>query len=186
MTLPKWNVAGVVPPVRPGSDPTGLDRSPYRVTLDELVNTFATSADRSLILQGLLNYRMALYALGISNGIQWIDGSFVEDTETLESRPPNDIDVVSYVSLPTGQTQQTLFPQLKPLQDRNHTKATYKVDAFVFVAPQINMRNICYWYSLYSHRRDGLWKGFAEVELNPSDDNAAQASLTQVVTAGFP
>lgn len=185
LTIPDWNMAGIIPPVRPGGDPAGVDRSPYRVNLEQLIAKFCTSTERAEILQGLLNYRMALYGLGITTGFQWVDGSFVENIEDLEARAPNDVDVVSYIVLPAGQTQATLFPTLRPLQDRANTKATYKVDAFIRVAPQVTIRDVCYWYSLWSHRRDGLWKGFAEVDLDPTADVAAQANLTQAIAAGF-
>lgn len=178
-------MAGIIPPVRPGESPTGLDRSPYRVTMDELILKYAISSDRAMILQGLLNYRMALHGLGVTTGSQWIDGSFVENIEDLETRSPNDVDVVSFIALPASQTQATLFPSLMPLMDKNHTKAVYKVDAAILVASQISIRSICYWYSVWSHRRNGLWKGFVEIDLNPSGDAVAQSSLTKAIAAGF-
>lgn len=39
------------------------------------------------------------------------------------------------------------------------------------------VQNIAYWYSMWSHRRDGLWKGFVQVDLNPSQDADARAVL---------
>ncbi|WHZ35478.1 hypothetical protein QNI11_00385 [Sagittula sp. MA-2] len=153
--------------------------------MNDLVQSFALTKERGDILQGLINYRAALYGLGITVGFQWVDGSFVENIEDLEARPPNDVDVVSYVELPTGQTQMSIFPHLKPLQDRKQSKATYKVDGFVFVVPQLDIRRVCYWYSLFSHRRNGLWKGFAEVLLDPSDDQTAQDELNKIAASGF-
>ena len=40
------------------------------------------------------------------------------------------------------------------------------------------IRRIAYWYSMWSHRRDGLWKGFVQVDLDPSQDGLAQKILT--------
>ena len=30
------------------------------------------------------------------------------------------------------------------------------------------IKNISYWYSMWSHRRDGLWKGVVPVNLDPA------------------
>jgi len=178
-------MAGILPPVRPGSDPAGPDRSPYNVSLNDLVNRFATSPERAQILGGLLQYRTDLYATGIVDGFQWVNGSFLEDVETNDNRPPNDIDVVTYIVIPTGTSQAALLPALAPLMDKKATKAKYKVDAHVFSLQQVTIPIICYWYSLWSHRRDGLWKGFAQVALDPASDTTAQAALAQVKASGF-
>lgn len=42
---------------------------------------------------------------------------------------------------------------------------------------QWQVKNIAYWYSLWSHRRDGLWKGFVQVDLDPAQDGDARAVL---------
>jgi hypothetical protein len=53
------------------------------------------------------------------------------------------------------------------------------------ILPQISVDQVCYWYSLWSHRRgDQLWKGFAEVDLDPSDDVNAEAVLKAKLDAG--
>ena len=41
----------------------------------------------------------------------------------------------------------------------------------------LQVQSITYWYSMWSHRRDGLWKGFVQVDLNPSQDADARAVL---------
>ncbi len=178
-------MAGALPPVRPGASPAGPDRSPYAVSLHDLVNRFATSPERAAILEGLIDYRADLYATGIVDGFQWVNGSFLEDIETNQSRPPNDVDVVTYIVIPTGTSQASLLPALAPLMDKNATKAKYKVDAHVFSLHQVTIPNVCYWYSLWSHRRDGLWKGFAQLPLDPVNDSAAQTALAQVTASGF-
>lgn len=178
-------MAGVLPPVRPGTHPAGPDRSPYTISLYDLVNRFATSPERAAILNGLIDYRTDLYAAGVVDGFQWVNGSFLEDIETTESRPPNDVDVVTYIVIPNGVSQTTLLPALVPLMDKSVTKAKYKVDAHIFSLRQVTIPNVCYWYSLWSHRRDGLWKGFAQIPLDPANDSAAQTALTQVTISGF-
>ena len=107
--IPTWTIAGVLPPIRPGQLGHSPDRSPYCVSLREVVEEFASSPKRIAILKELLDYRAALHQLGLISGFQWLDGSFMEDVETQESRSPNDVDVVTYFSLPSGETQATLF-----------------------------------------------------------------------------
>jgi hypothetical protein len=36
---------------------------------------------------------------------------------------------------------------------------------------------VAYWYSMWSHRRDGMWKGFVQIDLSPSEDTPALAIL---------
>ena len=57
------------------------------------------------LLQGFLNYRKKLHELGLVQGVQWLDGSFVENIEVLESRAPNDCVGLGFsgsVGLPLG------------------------------------------------------------------------------------
>jgi hypothetical protein len=96
--IPDWLPTGVLPPINPVS-PTTVDRSPYRVTLTDLVLRFNTSSERREILTGLLSFRKALHGLGLNSGFQWLDGSFLEDIVTTDSRPPRDIDVVTFYHL---------------------------------------------------------------------------------------
>lgn len=71
-------------------------------TLLDVVMRFGTSGERRHVLQGWLAHRAALHHLGLVSGFQWIDGSFVEDVETLRGRAPNDVDVVSFVDAPAA------------------------------------------------------------------------------------
>jgi hypothetical protein len=179
MTIPAWNAAGVLPPIRPGAPGSSPDRSPYPVELSLLVDRFATSPERRSILDGLLRFRAAFHQAGIVSGFQWLDGSFLEDVETLENRPPRDMDVVTFFDLPEGQDQRSLFQQHRTLFDPKQTKATYAMDAYIAVlgypTDQSQVTQVAYWYSMWSHRCDGLWKGFVQVDLNPAQDTAALA-----------
>ena len=94
--IPPWTSRGVLPSIDPG-DPTGGDRSPYPASLLDVVMRFSTSPERRTILQGLLDYRAALHRMGLVSGFQWLDGSFLENIELLESRSPRDIDVVTFL-----------------------------------------------------------------------------------------
>jgi hypothetical protein len=179
--LPRWNGVGVLPPVRPGMPGHSPERSPYQVPLAAFVDQFATSPERMAILDGLLRFREKLHELGIVSGFQWLDGSFLEQIELLESRPPRDMDVVTFFDMPIGENQRSLFQKAGQLFDRKHLKASYAVDGYFSVLGQPvdarQVQSITYWYSMWSHRRDGLWKGFAQVDLNPFQDTDVRTAL---------
>jgi hypothetical protein len=181
MTIPAWTAAGVLPPIRPGESGNSADRSPYLVDLSLLVDRFAISPERKLILNGLLRFRAAFHQAGIVSGFQWLDGSFLEDVETLEHRPPRDMDVVTFFDLPAGQDQRSLMERHGSLFDPKQSKTTYVMDAYYVVLGkpmhQQQVNRVAYWYSMWSHRRNGLWKGFVQVDLNPAQDSAALALL---------
>jgi hypothetical protein len=180
-SIPAWNNAGVLPPIRPNAPGSSLDRSPYVIDLAVLFDRFTTSPERMTILDGLLRFRAELHAAGITSGFQWLDGSFLEQVEVLEGRAPRDMDVVTFFALPQGLDQCSLVQRHGSLFDQKHLKATYAMDAYFAVlgqpTDQWQVKNITYWYSLWSHRRDGLWKGFVQVELDPSQDGDARAIL---------
>lgn len=166
-----WNIHGVIPPV---TDDTSPERSPYEVDMLEFTKMFALSDERIAILRNFLYYRKFLYELGITSGFQWVDGSFTEDVETLRSRPPNDIDVVSFIAITAPET----------LLDKSfdtYIRQQYQVDGY-FVDlnddPQELVRWTAYWYSMWSHQRDTkVWKGFFQIPLSEKDDLKALAYL---------
>ena len=179
-TLPAWNAAGVLPPVMPGAPGSSSERSPYVIELSALIDRFSTSPERMRILDGLLRFRAALHQADVVSGFQWLDGSFLEDVETLENRPPRDMDVVNFLDL-TGLDQQTLVSQYGVLFDQVQTKQMYSMDAYyVQIGGALDknaVRRVSYWYGMWSHRRNDVWKGFVQVDLNPEQDAAARAVL---------
>lgn len=183
-------MAGIIPPIRPGEPGYSADRSPYAVGIDDVIRRFATSTERSSILDGLLRYRSALHSAGVVSGFQWLNGSFSENVEVTESRPPNDIDVVTFFELPLGETQLSFFTSHSALFDRQIAKSTFRVDAFMQVLAEkmteVRVRKTVYWYSMWGHQRNGLWKGFIQVDLSPSGDAAAANLLAAHVAKGFP
>jgi len=99
-SIPPLGASGVLPPYV-GSSPTiPTAMSPYATSLVEIVQRFSGSPGRVTLLQGYLNYRRALSAVGLADGFQWLSGSFFEDIENLERRDPHDIDVVTFWKLP--------------------------------------------------------------------------------------
>ena len=128
-----WNMAGVLPPIWPGEGGHSPNRSPYLVKLTEVIEHFSSSPERIAILNGFLNYRKALHSANIVEGFQWLDGSFLENIEVLESRAPNDMDVVTFFHIPNGQTQKSLLSENARLFDPELAKQTFLVDAYSFI-----------------------------------------------------
>ena len=186
--IPNWNPHGVIEPIDPNA-PKSSDRSPYVVSLNDFVLRFGViSPERLSLLGGLLSFRSALHGIGIVNGFQWIDGSFLENIEYLESRHPRDIDTVTFYYLPAGQTQKTLSAINPPLFNRGENKKNYHVhNVFIELAgliPEDLISNTTYWYSLLSHRRNALWKGYLQIDLSPTDDIMAKDSLDGIMNRG--
>lgn len=179
-----FNMAGVIPPVDE-TDGCSVKRSPYNISVTQLVDLFSYTPERIVILRGLLHYRAELYQVGIVSGYQWLNGSFTTDIEVLENRAPNDIDVVTFFYLPNGETQQSFLPKTGQLLLSKYTKSTFRVDAYPVIlgqnlTPELISR-ITYWYSMWSHRKgDNIWKGFLQVELSPDEDKTALKILNEL------
>lgn len=67
------------------------------------------------------------------------------------------------------------------LVDPNLMKERYSVDAYYVPLDQIPSEDIVnssmYWYSLWSHTRDGQWKGYLRIDLANYDDQQARSQL---------
>lgn len=119
--------------------------------------------------------------LGHGIGFQWVDGSFVEEVEVMRGRPPEDIDVVSFLPpTPIGGLNDPNL--LTVIADRDKTWDQFKVDHLIVRLHwpgDIVVEHTRYWCGLFSHRReDGVWKGMLKVDLNtPADDDAARRHL---------
>lgn len=194
VVIPAWNANGVIPPVS-STAPTTAERSPYAVSLSEFVLRFATSTKRQQILAGYLRHRSRLHTAGLTTGFQWIDGSFLEHIEVNESRDPNDLDVVTFFSLPVGSTQQQVqarVPDAFPLTwaERAAFKTAFLVDPyFVSLGSRATLlvQQSAYWYSMWSHRRDATWKGYLQIDLDPQEDAlAAIQARAPAIPGGSP
>jgi hypothetical protein len=187
--IPAWNMAGIIPPIWPGQEGQSTERSPYTASLSILIERFGLTAERRKILEGLLAYRAALHANGLTSGFQWLDGSFLQDIESQQDRPPNDIDVVTYFRLPAAISQAMLVIKAGALFDHDYVKKTYHVDAYqgVLGGPldENLIRRVSYWYSMWSHQRDHTWKGFVQVNLSPDEDMSASAMLACLNSGGI-
>ena len=178
VAIPEWNSMGLLPPID-SEQPTSAQRSPYPVALLDVVMRFSTSPERWKVLAGFLEYRAALHNMGISDGFQWLDGSFLEDVETLERRAPGDIDVVTFLRTPDN--FEPSDAQMAAL-DHDSAKAQFQVDSFFVeidkLMPESVVAHSAYWYSMWSHRRNQAWKGYLQVDLAPAGDAQARQWLT--------
>lgn len=188
MPIPPYNLGLVLPPFlgpRPGT--MGI-QSPFEATTEDLVHRFGTSPARNLLLRGLLNLRAALRAIGIVEGFQWIDGSFVEDKERRMGAAPGDIDVVTVFDRPAGhQDNKRWVAAMRPhrtLFDPGFCKTTYSCEAFYIdlgiCGQQIASQSV-FWFGLFSHQRDTFrWKGVVRCKLGAASiDASADAELVR-------
>ena len=185
--IPRWNVDGVLPPCDM-DDPISGYRSPYSVSLTNCILRFGTTQARRAILDGFMEFRSALHSVNLTKGFQWIDGSFLENVEEIEKRDPHDIDLVTFYCLPDGITEADLVAKAPHLFDPERTKEDFHVDAY-FVRlntedPELLVDQVAYWYSIWSHRRGGLWKGFLQIDLSSNGDQIAETNLEEMIREG--
>ena len=186
MTL-SWNASGLLTPIAPNELPAGQNRSPYRITLVEAMDFFTDTEARRNLFRNFLRYRRALHEIGICDGFQWINGSFVEQVETIRNRPPVDIDVVTFTKLPYDcQNQVDLLAKNPDLFDHKKTKTNFHVDGYmVFLGDPMtakDVRDVSYWYSLWSHQRETyMWKGFIQLDLASGEDESVEKILNNEI-----
>jgi hypothetical protein len=189
--IPSFTNHGFLPPFSGNSPADPAGRAPFETSIIDIVNRYATSPERCKILDGLLRYRLALWQIGLSTGFQWIDGSFAEDIEKIENRPPNDIDIVTFYHRPDSAKsdaaweafQATNQQALESLFFPASAKSLFQCDAYPVELDIEPVNLVCfthYWFGLFSHRRgDFVWKGLIQIPLfDPSLDPVARQLLT--------
>ncbi|WP_338846117.1 hypothetical protein V8J88_20505 [Massilia sp. W12] len=186
--IPEFNISSVLPPFVGASSAERKGVSPYRCSSNELVERFACSSERIQLLHGLLDYRADLQKLGIIEGWQWLDGSFVEDVERTQNRSPNDIDLATFARVPGTASQQKQFAlENLYLFEPGAARAKYGCDAYFIelgVRPQLLISDACYLQGLFSHQKQThLWKGILQISLNTPEEDAAARLLLQQRTA---
>jgi hypothetical protein len=96
--------------------------------------------------------------------------------------------VVTFFRLPAGQTQASLLARNRPLFTPTDTKAAFHVDAYFVqldeTLPESLVERSAYWYSLWSHRRSGEWKGYVQLDLSSADEAIAWGNLKSPQGAG--
>lgn len=183
MPIPAFDHSFVLPPHT--GDPTDRNGlSPFACTTVELVRRFATSKERKEILGKFLQFRAELQNRGLHVGYQWLDGSFLEDVETCESRPPRDLDLLTIFWSYDSTFLNQLVADLPAFLNPAISKRDFQLDHFPVMAdesPQATVENTRYWIQLFTHRRDGVWKGMLRIELNtPAEDQAALDYLNSI------
>jgi hypothetical protein len=182
--IPAWTLSGILPPYL-GDPRNGVNMAPYSTTLQKVAERFASTRRRFEILQGLLAYRQALANLGIVDGFQWLNGSILEDIEKLENRDPNDIDIVTFFRRPVGARDPIAWGQFTSLNGSIFSpkvnKALYKCDT-QYIDLDSSTEDVAsltrFWFGLFSHRRNDVWKGMLNIPLAISaDDGLAQTVL---------
>lgn len=157
--------------------------SPYPCTSEDLCQRFGTTAARREILRKFLDFRERLRGEGLTNGFQWLDGSFLEDIEGIEHRPPNDLDVVTVYWEYDLPFQIRLFHNFPEVANPTLSKMNYSLDHYPFDAgysPEVTLEKTRYWILLFSHSRLGIWKGMLKIDLNtPAEDTAARQELAK-------
>src|SRR5690606_8379739 len=126
-------------------------------------------------------FRRRLSEFGIVNGFQWLDGSFSENIELSENRTPNDLDVVTFFGLTKDIDVELIMKDFAELSDPELSKEVYLLDHYMvdFLANKIlSIESTKYWFQLFSHNRNRVWKGMVKLELNTSEiDDQAYAYL---------
>lgn len=186
--VPAWDDDGYIPARR--QDDASRARSPYVVSLLDLVSLFGHTAHRRRLLEGLIEYRSQLHQAGLVRGIQWIDGGFVRNVEADPEIPhdPHDIDVVTLFYLPDGMAAKSFVDTFPDLFDQVALKDSYLVDANYVQLDQVSSEEIvadtAYWYSVWSHTDKGRWKGFLQVDLADDGDELARTELDRLDAEG--
>lgn len=186
MPLPALDPVIHVLPPHIGDPRLSQDLSPYPTSAQEFCAAFGTSAHRRDLLHGFLDFRALLRAHGFL-GFQWIGGSFVENKEALDGRPPQDVDVVTFYFNLTVAQQQAILAAEPILADQAAIEHRFHVHHFPMDAayhPVQTVQQVRYWVNFLTHRRGdpddpkyryGIWKGIVAVDLTPDDRDDQQA-----------
>jgi len=181
--IPNFDHNHVIPP-HIGEPTSPTDLSPFPCDTLEFCKRFATSSERIEILKGYLAFRKKLNELGIVTGFQWLDGSFTEDVESREKRPPNDLDLVTFFGGISPVMAKEIQKDFIEFIDSDLAKANYKLDHYIVdysYSPDVTVESTRYWVQLFSHNRLAVWKGMLRIELNtPSIDEEAIEFLESV------
>jgi hypothetical protein len=122
---------------------------------------------------------------GVPIGFQWIDGSFVENIEKLEGRPPGDMDVVTFFGGLDFAQQGILDTSFPEFFNPVLAKTRYSLDHYAVDCtynPLDTVEHTRYWIQLFTHNRRGVWKGILNVPINTVvEDNDALNYLNGLI-----
>ena len=180
--IPSFDHNRVLPP-HLGQPTLRNQISPYPTNSLEIAQRFATSLERIQILTGFFSFRLKLTELGLIDGFQWLDGSFLEDVESQANRPPNDLDVVTFLGATSPQTIARVLEEFPTFTDFEQTRRQFLLDHQVVelsYGGELIVTSTHYYSQLFSHTREGTWKGMLHLPLNtPLYDQQALHYLSQ-------
>ena len=185
MGIPEWDDEGYLPS-HLGDRRDGGSHPPYPVHLEELVRRLGISKRRQEILIGFLDFRAALHQAGMTIGIQFINGSFVNDKMSQEGTEPGDIDVVTLFNAPQGTKQADLIREFPGLfeQGSPSNREQFHVDSYFVTMnsgdPWYTAKATTFWNNLWHHTEDGREKGFLAVDLADTEDQIVRQMLVDM------
>jgi hypothetical protein len=173
MPIPDFDHNNVLPP-HLGNPVLKSELSPYPCTILELCTKFSTSPERIEILKNFVQFRKKMTINGVLFGFQWLDGSFLENIEISQNRPPRDLDLVTFYGniSPTDQANISVsFPEfINPILSKtNFLLDHYPAD--ITYNPIATVEITRYWLQLFSHNRNSVWKGILQLPLNSEVDD---------------
>jgi uncharacterized protein DUF6932 len=179
MPIPDFN-ADLILPSYLGTKDEKRPLSPYECSTRELCDKLGTTTERRKLLTWLLDVRERIVKESRgTTGFQLIGGSFLEQIEVLENRPPRDLDIVTVFGF--GQT-----PEQAP--ERNSPEAGL-INVSGAASPKV-LRSIIFWTQEWiqrlSHTRDGRWRGMLKIELNTPLDDARARMILAATSARTP
>jgi hypothetical protein len=182
--IPKFDHNNVLPP-HLGNPSLPSDLSPYECSTIEVCERFSTSKERIAILKGLIEFRIRLNEKGVINGFQWLDGSFLENIEISENRPPRDLDIITFYGGLSDAQQNDILHTFPEFVSQKLSKDAYKLDHYAVdycYDPNATVELTRYWIQLFTHNRSGVWKGILRLPLStPTEDMASLHFLNNLV-----
>jgi hypothetical protein len=183
MPIPDFDHNNVLPP-HLGNPTDRTHLSPYPSSILELCHKFAGSANRIEILKKFVTFRKRMTSSGITYGFQWLDGSFMENIELSEDRSPRDLDVVTFYGQLSKEDQTRIRVDFPEFVNPNLAKTTYLLDHYPVdysFNPGVTVEMTRYWIQLFTHNRNGIWKGMLRLPLNtPIEDQHAAEFLNSI------
>jgi|GEM_PF-157652 len=160
MKIPDFDYTGHLPPYQGNPALSSNNMSPYSTSLLEVVKRFGHTKHRRNILKLFIQFREELYNSGISEGYQWIAGSFITQKEKFLGEEPGDVDVVTFYSVDkvVGEKVKADYKSSdgKHFLRRDYAKEQWKTDAFFINLHPKNIHKIIddtrYWFGLFGHK----------------------------------
>ncbi len=166
--IPDFDHNFVLPP-HLGNPVDRSQLSPYPCTIIELCHKFSRTPERINILKNFVLFRQRMNSFGIVYGFQWLDGSFLEDIESVESRPPNDLDIVTFFGGLSPADQAAISASFPEFANPTLSKTNYSLDHYPVdysFRPDVTVEITRYWLQLFTHNRKRVWKGILRLPLN--------------------